>query len=192
MTSIKDPRTFTESDMPFHFVLSNQATDLVSFLIDWRTKSNYDHCMQAINPGKFITQDFGGYHEIPMDKYLKQGGQLKFIKITNATETFNIAFRSAILNRLAQPWYKKIYDFGNIIGRAIGLPWIRLPGTYDCSEISLFTVKQLTQYLKPIDAGCIALIPNNASPDDIDMAVKNNPTIFTVVGVWAGDEGVVL
>lgn len=189
---INDPRTIPQSDMPFHFILSNQSTDLISWAIDWKTKSNFDHCMQSINAGKFITQDFGGYHEVPMDGYLKKGGTLKFIKITNANEIFNIAFRSAILNRLAQPWYKKTYDYFNIIGRAIGMPWLHLPGTYDCSEISLAIVKPLCSYLNIVDAGIINGIPNNASPDDIDEAVKNNPTVFTVVGEWSADEGIVV
>lgn len=191
MQMINDPRIIPESDMPFHFILSNQTTSLIAWAINWKTRSNFDHCMAQINPDKFISQDFGGYHELPMDRYLTKGGELKFIKITNATEQFNIAFRSAILNRLAQPWYKKIYDYGNILGRAIGLNWLRLPGTYDCSEVSLYMVKQCTMYLPKSTADFIMSLPNNASPDDIDQSVKNNPNEFTVYGQWQSDEGVV-
>lgn len=192
MNTIIDPRTFTQSDMPFHFVLSNQTTDLLSWAIDWKTRSNFDHCMQSINSGKFITQDFGGYHEIPMDGYLKRGGTLKFVKITNATETFNIAFRSGILNRLAQPWYKKAYDFTNIIGRSIGLNWLHFPGTYDCSEISLYMVKQYAAYLPKPTSDVIMSISSQASPDDLDQAIKNNPSELMIVGQWQSDEGVVV
>lgn len=189
---IADPRAIQQNDLPFHFVLSNQATSLISWAIDWKTKSNYGHCMQSINAGKFITQDFGGYHEVPMDGYLKNGGILKFIKLTNSTPQFNSAFIDTIKNRLSQPWYKKLYDFPNILGRAIGLNWIHLPGTFDCSEVSLWAVRQNTMYLTPVDAGCIIKLPLTASPDDIDDMVKNNPTIFTIYGIWSADSGIVV
>ena len=192
MELIDDPRKIYQNDMPFHFILSNQSTSLVAWAINWKTQSNFDHCMQSINAGKFITQDFGGYHEVPMDSYLKRGGELKFIKIINATSSFNIAFRSAILNRLAQPWYKKVYDYGNILGRAVGLNWIRLPGTYDCSEISLAMIKKCATYLAQPDCNFLMSLPDNASPDDIDQAVKNNPDKLEVYGLWEADEGIVV
>lgn len=191
MNQITDPREIPQNDMPFHFVLSNQTTSLISFLIDWKTNANFDHCMQSINQGKFITQDFGGYHEIPMDQYLKRGGELKFIKITNATPKFNQAFRDGIIERLKQPWYKKIYDYGNILGRAIGINWIHLPGTYDCSEVSLYMIKKYSMYLLLHDQYIINTISDRTSPDDIDQVVKNNPTVFTLYGQWEADNGVI-
>lgn len=190
INNISDPRQTTE--LPFHFILSNQATDLLSWGIDWKTKSNYDHCMSQINAGKFISQDFGGYHEIPIDGYLKKGGQLKFVKLTNATDQFNIAFRASILNRLSQPWYRKIYDFGNVLGRAVGFPKWHIPGTFDCSEVSLYMVKQNAIYLPQDDRSLMMALPNTASPNDIDDCIKANPDKLTVVGIWSADEGVVV
>lgn len=190
MNIINDPRLTPQGNLPFHFILSNQSTDLISWAIDWKTKSNYDHCMQQINVGKFISQDFGGYHEIPIDGYLKNGGVLKFVRLTNATEQFDIAFRSSILNRLSQPWYKKIYDYGNILGRAIGFKKLHLPGTYDCSEIALHIVKQNTMYLPKADSDMIMSLSDESSPDDIDNCIKFNPDKFTTFGIWSADEGI--
>lgn len=191
INNIEDPRLTTQADLPFHFVLSNQSTDLISWGIDWKTKSNVDHCMQQVNVGKFVSQDFGGYHEIPIDGYLKRGGYLKFVKLTNATEQFNIAFRSSILNHLADPWYKKIYGFANVLGRAIGFKNFTIPGTYDCSMIALNMVKKNAMYLLKFDSDLIMSLPNTASPDDIDQCVKDNPNNFTVTGIWQADEGVI-
>lgn len=192
ISAVYDPRQIPQIDFPFHFILSNQATSLIAWAINWKTRSNYDHMMQSINEGNFITQDFGGYHEIKMDQYLKKGGELKFVTLRNANDNFNVAFRSAILNRLDQPWYKKLYDFGNIFGRAIGFPWLHIPGTYDCSEISLYIVKQCAVYLPKPDCDIIMAIPNTASPDDIDQAIKDNPNVFKIYGEWQSDEGVVV
>lgn len=189
---INDPRKIPQSDMPIHGVFSNQATSLISFGIDWRTRSVYDHFMDSINQGKFICQDFGGFHEIPMDGYLIKGGQLKFVKLVNANEKFNIAFRSAILNHLAEPWYKKIYGFANVLGRAIGIPWLNIPGTYDCSMIGLKFWKDCCGYLPLKDSAIIMAIPNTASPSDLDDVVQNNPDIFSIYGEWSADEGVVV
>lgn len=192
MKDILDPRIINQVDLPFHFVLSNQTTSLIAWAINWKTNANYDHIMQSINTGKFVTQDFSGYHEVLMGGYMIKGGRLKFVKIIGASETFNIAFRSVILNRLVLPWYKKIYDYGNILGRAFGLNWIHLPGTYDCSEASLWVVRKCLAYLPKPTQDVILRISPQASPDDIDMAIKNNPSVFTVYGEWSADDGVVV
>lgn len=192
LNDINDPRTIPQTDMPIHLVLSNQTTSIISFGIDWNTKANYDHTMQSINSGKFICQDFGGYHEIKMDSYLKSGGCLKFVKLINANEVFNIAFRSSILNRLDRPWYMKIYDFGNVFGRAIGLPWLHIPGTFDCSEVCLYHLKQCAMYLPKLDSDIIMKISDRSSPADLDTIVKLNPKIFSIYGIWMGDDGVVV
>lgn len=189
---IPDPRQIPQSEMPFHFVFSNQSTSGIAFLINWFTKANFDHVMQAIDAGKFVTQDFGGYHIVPMDQYLKKGGTLKFVKIVNATEIFNIAFRNTILNDLSKPWFTKIYDAGNILGRIIGIKQISIPGTHDCSERSLSTVKRCSHHLPDHDALVINSLPNWASPDDIDQCVKNNPDIFEIYGQWIADEGIIV
>ncbi len=192
INQIDDPRLIPQTDLPFHFILSNQTTDLIAWAINWKTKSNYDHVMQAINQGKFITQDFGGYHEVDMKTYLKKGGQLKFIRLKNANEQFDIAFRSSILNRLSRPWHEKLYDWFNIIGRAFGLNWLHMPGTFDCSEIALYICKQNSMYLPKEDSDLIMSLANTSSPNDIDECIKNNPDKFITYGIWSADEGVII
>lgn len=192
MEQIQDPRQIPLIDLPIHIVLSNQATDFVSLLIDWKTRSNYCHAMCSINIGKFICQNFGGYNEIPMDGYLRKGGQLKFIKLINANDDFNRAFRVSIINRLKRPWFMKMYDFGNIFGRAIGLPWVHIPGTFDCSEVTLYHLKQASTYLPLKEATLIRNISDRASPQDLDAFVQLHPEIFSIYGHWQADEGVVV
>jgi hypothetical protein len=125
-----------------------------------------------------------------MDGYLVKGGQLKFITLKNANEQFNLQFKSVILNRLSLPWYKKIYDLGNILGRAIGFTGWHIPGTYDCSEVSLWALKQCAMYLPIADSNIIMAIPNTASPADLDAIVQANPNVFSVYGEWSADDGV--
>lgn len=192
MEQIQDPRLLQQSNFPIHIVLSQQATSFIAWAINWKTKGNFDHIMLSLNPGKFIVQDFSGYKEIPIDGYLKKGGTLKFVRLTNANAHFDAMFRISVNNRLNLPWYRKLYDWGNILGRTIGLNWLHLPGTEDCSEDDLTHLKEASPYLPAADQTVINGISDRASPDDIDMCIKNNPSVFTVLGEWSADTGVVV
>lgn len=188
---INDPRLIPQLDMPL-IVLSEQKTDFVSFLIDWRTKGSWDHVMLSINQGKFVCQDFGGYHEIPMDGYLKKGGELKFVKLLNSNQEFINAFRKSVLDRLSLPWYRKTYDFLGIFGQAIGQPWIHTPGLEYCSVDVIRHLKNACQYLPLLDRNIIMAIPPESNPQYLDEVICMNPSVFSIYGQWDSDSGVII
>lgn len=191
MQQIQDPRLIPQTDLPV-IILAEKKNDFISFLIDFKTNSSYDHTMLSINQGKVFTQGFSGYHEIPIDGYLKEGGQLKFVKLLNGTEAFNNCFRSSVINRLNSPWYHKCYDFLGIIGQAIGCPWIHTPGLEYCSVDVIRHLKDACCYLPLADRNVILAIPPESSPKDLDMIIRANPQVFSIYGWWESDFGVIV
>lgn len=185
---INDPRTIPQSDLPL-LVLCNTTDDLVASAIDIRTKGTYDHAMVCINSGKFCTQGFT-YSEVPMDGYMKEGVQLKFIKLVNANPSFNLLWRNAVLARLSLPWYKKMYDFLGIFGQAIGQPWIHTPGLDYCSVADIQELKVASVNLPNKDNAIIKSIPNESNPQNIDNIADANPDVMTTYGIYLSDEGV--
>lgn len=189
VNNIIDPRIITQADMPL-IVLSEQANSFVSFLIDWRTRGNFDHAMLAINEGQFCVQGFTGYKQEKMDLYLIKGGYLKFIQLVNANDNFKYYFTQSVQNRLALPWYRKLYDVVGIAGQALGLQWLHTPGLEYCSVDVIRHLKNASTSLPAHDMGVINAIPPETNPQDLDNIIHEHPEIFSVYGVWSADEGV--
>lgn len=188
MINITDPRTIPQSDLPL-LVLANTTDNLIADAIDIRTLGNYDHAMVCIHQGKFCTQGLT-YSEVLMENYMKQGSQLKFIKLVHGNVAFNFAFNQAVLARLALPWYKKFYDFIGIFGQAIGQPWIHTPGLDYCSVVLVGYLKKCGLNLPFPDNNIIQNIPNESNPQNIDTITKANPSVFETYGIYLSDEGV--
>lgn len=184
--NVQDPRLISQNDLPL-IVLSEQKNSFISFIIDWRTKGSFDHAMLSINCGKFACQSFSGYAEVDMKDYFIKGGQLRFIKLVNGNESFNQAFRSSVLSRLASPWYHKMYDFLGIFGQAIGQPWIHTPGLEYCSVDVIRHLKNAAKNLPDHDCQLILSIPAESSPQDLDNIICAHPEVFSIYGEWEGD-----
>ena len=190
MNQIVDPRQILQSDLPL-IVLANKTNDFIANAIDERTGASWDHAMVCINQGKFCSQGLT-YSEVPMESYMKKGSELKFIKLVNSNPAFVSAFRNAVLNRIALPWWRKMYDFLGIFGQAIGQPWIHTPGLMYCSVADIALLKQCSILLPDADNVVIQSIPNESNPQEIDDIAKNNPKVFSTYGIYLSDEGVVV
>lgn len=190
LNDIPDPRLIPQTDLPL-IVLANKTNDFIAGTINLRTNGSWDHAMTIINQGKFCTQGLT-YSEVPMEDYLKRGGQLKFIKLVNSNPEFNQAFKKAVLSRLGSPWWHKFYDFIGIFGQAIGMPWIHTPGLMYCSVVDIALLKASCIYLPSKDQQIINTIPNESSPQSLDDIFKSNPGIFATYGIYLSDEGIIV
>ena len=188
MQVIQDPRRIPQSDLPL-FVFSDSATDLVSFLITWKTKGNWNHVMVAGTSGKFAVQSIG-YTEQHMDVYLKKGSRLDFYSLVNATPAVALAVQNYVSTRLAKPWWTKMYDWIGIFGQAIGFPKIHTQGLEYCSVDVTNCLKSITQLLPAYDAGCIVMIPDELNPQQLHDYMVLNPTVFKNYGEYESDEGI--
>lgn len=188
---ISDPRTIPQADLPL-IVFSDVTYGWIAFLIKWRTSGDYDHVMISITKGKFICQDFSGYHEIPMENYLKKGNRLKFFSLVNITPSAIITLNHSINDRLKLSWWKKCYDWLGIIGQALGQEWIHTPGLEYCSEDVVRKLKNISPYLPQQDQTVISNIGNQWNPEQLEIYCQSHPETFKEYGKWEADDGVIV
>lgn len=190
MLTISDPRTIPDGDLPL-FVFANNSTDLISFLITWKTKGTWNHAMLAVNKGKFVSQATT-YSEFPMDAYLKKGCRLEFYALVNMTPQASFIAQQYVTTRLSKPWWTKMYDWLGIFGQAIGLPKIHTPGLEYCSVDVTNCLQTIAQYLPDYDKKVINNIPDEINPQDLHDVMVINPSVFKLYGQYEADEGVIV
>lgn len=188
MLEIKDPRTIVQKDLPL-FVFSDSSTDIVSFLITWRTKGNWNHAMLAVNQGKFAIQSIG-YTEQDMSIYMKKGARLDFYKLVNLPLGIPLFASQYVSKRLSQPWWTKMYDWIGIFGQAIGFPKIHTPGLEYCSVDVTNCLKSICRLLPKADQDVIMNIPNEVNPQQLHDIMVANPSVFVQYGSYEADEGI--
>ncbi len=186
---ISDPRLIPQTDMPL-IIFSDVTYGFIAFLIKWRTSGDWDHAMISRTQGMFVVQDFGGYHEKPMDVYLKKGNRLKFVSLVNVTSQIIDVFNISINYRLSLPWWKKAYDFLGIFGQAIGQPWIHTPGLEYCSVDVVRHLKNISSCLNPEDQRVILGIGNEWNPQQLEAYCQEHPETFKEYGKYESDDGV--
>lgn len=193
MLTITDPRTIPQSEMPL-IVNCNQAT-ITGSAIDFRTDIKgvepFSHSMLCINQGKFVCQDPGGYKEIPMETYMVPGTILVFTELVNADTEFVVAFRQSVLAKLNGPWYRKLYNWTQILGQGLGLPWLSFPGLDDCVQDVVFHLKAAAKALPQADYEVVQGIPNNCNPEQFYDIQIQNPNVFNVKYAYSSLTGVI-
>lgn len=118
--------------MPF-LVLSDNLHSLVSAEIKSHEQGCYNHLMWMITPGYFISQDFL-FHRVDIEKYL-QWHRLKFWHNPNWSKVERFLIIGTIVKDLRLPWYKRLYDPLQIVGKKIGCDWLQIPGSCKiCSD----------------------------------------------------------
>ena len=186
MIIIKDPTILTSDLMPF-IVLANQQGDLVSDAIDFRTDlGGYhpcDHAMTSIHQGKFCTQGVT-YSEVPMENYFKPGSWLAFVQLVNSNDNFVQAYLQTVEDRLAGPWWKKLYNWPEILGQFIGCPNFSFPGLYDCSMIDVSFLQSCAKWLPESDANVINAMSRFLNPEQLWKIINDNPQVFNVYGIY--------
>jgi hypothetical protein len=107
---------------------SHFATEIGQF-----DKSVWNHFMWMIHPGKFVSQDWL-FHEVPAEKYLEGKHMLKFWHSPTWAVPDRLSLIADLEACLKQPWYKRSYDFLQLIGIKIGLRKLNLPWLRICSD----------------------------------------------------------
>lgn len=187
---IKDPRTLPEG---FYLVSKNSSTDLISFLITFRTQGEWNHSMISRTPGKFVSQGLQ-ITESDMGTYMKNGSRLDFFTLKDINPQALKVMNDYINSRMKGPWWTQAYDFLGIVGAAIGQQWIHTPGLEYCSEFVLLVLRQAALANALSDKACTAILTmgQEANPEDLHLFYTSYPEIFTYVGQYDSDMGVIV
>ena len=113
-------------------VFSDHSTSLFSWLIKVRTKGTYNHVM-ILNGEKTVATQNNVYKEIPLQHYMVEKSRLLFVRI-HMNRAAEKAVMTSVSEKLALPWYKKLYDLYGIVGQATGLRWFNKRSLEFCSE----------------------------------------------------------
>lgn len=184
MLSVWDPRSIPQSDFPF-IVSKGGGIDPISRLIRWRTRSWCEHSMLAINPGKFVWESATSwYGEGPMEKYMIPDTCLKFYQLVNMNPAAYSALRKYVGDRIASPWWHKLYDWVGIMGEALGTPKIHTPGLEYCSVDAIHALESMVTALPAQDDVLINNIPQEENPGYLDQVMVNYPKVFKLYGVY--------
>jgi hypothetical protein len=171
-----DPTTFQEGQLTF--ILCNDAQGMLGWFIKWYTKGNYCHAMLSRKPGFVVTQN-DWLVEKTIDAYLIRSEELKFWRINNLTQDeFNL-INNAINADLAKPWWNRMYNYLGLVGQALHVPGISMPGQNICSQRDAEYLRMLPR----LDA----VVPEHPSPADLYLIFTNNPNLFTCIGYWLRD-----
>ena len=171
-----DPTTFLPGQLTV--ILCNDAQGMLGWFIKWYTKGNYCHAMITRKPGWVCTQN-DMYKEFPLQPYLNRSENLKFWRINNLTpDEFNL-IDSHITKDLAEPWWRRMYNYLGLVGQALHIPGISMPGQDICSQ-------RVAEYLRMLPR-LNAVVTEHPSPADLDAIFTAHPELFTWIGNWWND-----
>lgn len=172
-----DPNKLIASDLPL-IVLADDLRGFIGWAIKSHTSGNYNHAMIMHKPGLVATQDFSGFNEKSINKYLMPSQMLKFWRLKDMTNAERAIVLEAINKRMALPWYRKMYDYvGTFIGQFLKIKWIQSPFQEFCSEEVRDDFLELIARISKLPWG-------EPSPSDLDRILKKYPDIFEVAGYW--------
>lgn len=179
MKIIVDPHAIPESDYPF-IVSKGGGIDPLSRLIRWRTNSWCEHSMLAINPGKVVWESASSwYGEGDVQSYMTPNTCLKYYAINEINPQAVQALRDYVSNRIASPWYHKLYDWVGIMGQAVGLPKIHTPGLEYCSVDAIHALKAMAPALGGLSQKVLEIMDPEENPGYLDMVMNKYNSLFT-------------
>ena len=92
----------------------------------------YNHFMWLLSPGMLATQDVT-FRMMPVENYMEKHA-LKFVYNKMWQTEDRAKLRKALDAGLAKPWYRRLYDPLAIVGQALNLEWLQVPGLDICSD----------------------------------------------------------
>jgi len=112
-----------ESDLPL-ICLVDDRRGFMSWIIKAHSRGNYNHIQELHKLTHFASQDFKGFREVPIEKYLKPHITLKFWKpILDKNE--KQLWKDCIGLELQESWWKRRYDFIGLLGQLLPFRWTR-------------------------------------------------------------------
>jgi hypothetical protein len=159
--------------------------DIVSDAIElredgsWGVNIDVSHMMTMTEHGLFNCQDPSGFSQIPVTAYMTKGTKIIFIDIANMTPQAYQAMCLIVSERLG----KQGYDWLQIVGQAIGLDFLHMPGTEDCSEEGVREMKGIAPNMPDSFQSLVKSWSNQMNPQQVLTSCLNNPLIFPAFGM---------
>lgn len=147
-------------DLPLIVLVDNRRSWL-GWSIKAHSEGNYNHVCEMHKLGMVASQDFCGFREVKIEKYLKPYIQMKFWKPC-LYEADKILWLEQIRRNLEKPWFKKMYDYLGIAGHLIKIKWVNIPWLKYCYE----------RVRDNLVSFCDVRLPPQGTPSDINEACK--------------------
>lgn len=169
----EDVLKIPEKLMPM-IVFSDNLRSFFSAAIKEHTEGSYNHVMWLIRPGVIASQNYL-FQAQPVTDYF-DSFRLKFWHCPSWTKKQRAKIINAIDDELAQPWYKRLYDYLAILGQGIGIPSIQTPGIDICSDKA--------KYLKLVD---LYYNLKHPAPEDVNRYLTQRQSNYQVYGRYLPD-----
>lgn len=183
MNIITNPNTINPIDNP-KLVFTSQD-DMVSDIIElredgsWGINGEVSHMMTMTLPGLFNCQSPAGFNQVSVNSYMTKGTRIVFFDFVNMNPRAYQAMCMIVNERLG----KQGYDWLQIVGQAMGLDFLHMPGTEDCSEEGVREMKGVAPFLGSHDCGIIDSLYNQDNPQGVLQFCLNNPFVFSSFGM---------
>lgn len=160
----------------------NEVSDIIELGEDgsWGLNGEVSHMMTVTLPGLFNCQSPAGFQQIPMKNYMTKGTRIIFINFVNMTPEAYHAMTLIIAERLG----KQGYDWLQIVGQALHLDFLHMPGTEDCSEEGVREMKGIAPFLPTYDNVTINGLGNQSNPQQVLKFCLDYPKIFSPFGSY--------
>ena len=147
----------------------------------WGLPNECSHMMTLTKQGVFNCEGPSGFHQIPVEQYMTKGTNIYVFSLVNMNPQAYQAWCMIVASRLG----KVPYDFLQIIGQAIGLDFLHMPGTDDCSEEGVREMKGLAPYMPQTYQDLVKSLSNQINPQQGINACFSNPSIINFDGLWS-------
>lgn len=181
-----DPTTIDPTNNPR--VIFTSQPEIVSDAIElredgtWGGTDDCSHMMTLTKPGFFNCEDPSGFSQILVTAYMTPGTKIYVFSFIGMTPQAYQAWCMIVASRLG----KVPYDFLQIMGQAIGLDFLHMPGTEDCSEEGVREMKGISPYMPKPYQSLVNGLSNQSNPQQVINACLGNPLVVNFDGVWNG------
>lgn len=167
-TNAMDVLNVPEKEFPF-LALTDNMHSIFSAGIKIREKGSYNHLLWYVAPNVFISQDWV-LHRVLAKTYLSGDHRVKLITSSTWGDHEREVIKSYLDSEVNKPWYSRLYDPLQIIGLAVGLQWLQIPGrSRICSDHAAI--------LREVDEDYVLIHP---SPTEVNNYTKKNNHIYSV------------
>jgi hypothetical protein len=127
------------------------------------------------------SMDFNGFHEISLEKYMKNNILLKFWSINDVTDTQKQTLLANITTATKKQHSWLAYDYLGLVGQWIGIPKLHNPWAKFCSE------EVIALGNEPIFKPRKIELPPQASPTLLNTNLAKHQPPMKVFGYWLQD-----
>ena len=125
-TNITDMLEIPEEHFPF-LALTDNMRSFFSAGIKSHEKGSYNHLLWYVTPDVFISQDWT-LRRVPAQNYLSGDHRIKLITNHMWGDHERELIKDYLNSEVDMSWYNRLYDPLQIVGLAIGLRWLQIPG----------------------------------------------------------------